>query len=457
MTAPKDRTLLLLGASGDLAKRYLLPGLGALVATGEVAGISLIGAGTQTWDDERWRTTVARAFASTGARGGDVDAVIRGARYLPADVTADADLRRLLDAVRGELILYFALPPAVTRRCCEVLATIGLPPGTRMVMEKPFGTDAASARALNQLLASMVPEERIFRVDHFLAMHTVLDLFGLRFANRIVEPLLTNEHVARVDIFSDESLGLEDRAVYYDKAGALVDVTQNHLLQVLALFAMDAPAELEGCEVRERKATLLRATHVWDDDPVTWSRRGRYTAGTIDGRSLPSYVDERGVDPARNTETFAEIVLAVDTPRWKGVPFYLRNGKALRALNRSLVVTFRDPPRMPGGLTGERRPNRLVVGLEPSGLALDLTINGPGDARSLDPVTLRAEVAPSTIPEYGEVLRSVLAGDPTLFVGGDMAVESWRIVEPVLTAWKANQVPLQDYEAGGEGPASRCS
>ncbi len=447
-----ERTLLIMGASGDLTKRWLLPGLGPLLATGTVHGLSLIGSDMEAWDDGRWRATIAESFTTAGARGPAVDAAVRGARYVQADVTKEPDVRRLLAARRGELILYFALPPEITRRCCELLAALTVPEGTRMVMEKPFGTSAASAKALNDLLARIVPEERVYRVDHYLGMHAVLNILGLRFANRMIEPVLTSEHVQRVDIVSEEPLGLEGRASYYDRAGALVDVTQSHLLQVLALIAMDAPTHLDARDLRDRKAQVLRATRVWNDDPVTWSRRGRYTAGEIDGRRFPSYVDEEGVDPDRNTETFAEVVLEVDTWRWAGVPFHVRTGKALRALRKAVVITFKDPGWLPAGLSGYSRPNRLIIGIGPPALQIDLNVNGPGDRRVIDPVTLDTALAPGDLPPYGEILKEVLEGDPSLSVRADLAFESWRIVEPVLEAWRNDRVPLQDYPAGGDGP-----
>ena len=178
-------------------------------------------------------------------------------------------------------------------------------------MEKPFGTSVATAEALNRLVTRLVPENQIYRVDHYLGMHGVQNIIGLRFANRLIEPLLGSTHVQRIEIISEEPLGVEGRAGYYDRAGALVDVAQSHLLQVLALVAMEPPARLDARDLRDGKAQVLRATHVWNDDPVKWSRRARYTAGAVDGRQLPSYVEEDGVDPARCTETFAEIVLEV--------------------------------------------------------------------------------------------------------------------------------------------------
>lgn len=452
---PTEQTLLILGASGDLAARLLLPGLGRLLATGRGQALSLLGSGMDDWDDHRWRARVADSFAAAHAGGPQVEAVAKDTRYLRADVTDEADLRRLLGACRGRPLIYFALPPPVTVRACHVLTRIGLPAGTRLVLEKPFGTDAASARALNDLLTRLVPEDQVYRVDHFLGMSTVLNVVGARFANRILEPLLGSEHVASVAIVFDESLGLEGRAGYYDGAGALVDMIQSHLLQVLSLVAMAAPPTLHERDLRDCKAQVLRATRVWHDDPVRYSRRAQYTAGEVDGRRLPSYMDEEGVRSDSRTETFAEVVLAVDTWRWAGVPFRVRSGKALSPPCKEIGVTFKPPPRIPTGLTGCDRPDRLRFGLGfgPDRLCLDLAINGPGDPRRLDPVTLEADFGPGELPEYGEVLKGVLDGDPTLSVRGDTAVDCWQIVEPVLAAWRADEVPLLTYPAGSGGPA----
>jgi glucose-6-phosphate 1-dehydrogenase len=446
------QTLLILGASGDLTARLLLPGLGGLLSTGLPKGLLLIGSGQDDWDDGRWRARVAESFAAAGAAGPEVDAVVARTRYIPADVTQGGDQKRLLAACEGPPAIYFALPPAVTAKACRVLAGIGVPEGTRLVMEKPFGTDADSAEALNTLLTQLVPEEQIHRVDHFIGMSTVLNTLGVRFANRMLEPVLSAEHVESVDIVFDETLGLEGRAGYYDGAGALIDMLQSHLLQVLAFVAMEAPSTLQARDVRDCKAQALGATHLWDDDPVASSRRARYTAGEIDGRQLPAYVDEQGIDPSRNTETLAEIVLAVDNWRWAGVPFRVRSGKAIGAPRQEISITFKQPPWVPTGLTGYDRPDRLRLGLGAHRLALDVNINGEGDPFTLEGVTLEGNFGPAALLEYGEVLKGVLEGTPPLSVRGDTSVQSWRIVEPVLKAWRDGAVPLQEYAAGSSGP-----
>jgi glucose-6-phosphate 1-dehydrogenase len=448
------QTLLILGASGDLTSRLLLPGLGGLLTRVRIGSLVLVGSSRDDWDDQRWRQLVADAFAAGNASGVQAEAVVAGARYLRADVTLEGDLRRLLDVCHGCVVIFFALPPLVTVKACQALTRIELPEGTRLVMEKPFGTDAASAEALNDLLARLVPEDQVYRVDHYLGMSTVLNIVGLRFANRMFEPVLNARHVQCVDIVFDETLGLEGRAGYYDGAGALIDMIQSHSLQVLALLAMEAPSTLESRDFRDCKAQVLRATRVWGD-PAKCSRRARYTAGQVNGRWLPSYVDEDGVDPARNTETFAEVVLAVDTWRWAGVPFRLRAGKVLSTLRKEAVITFKQPPWVPTGLIGYDRPDRLRIGFDPDRLGLDMNINGPGDPLVVDPITMEADFGPGDLSAYGEVLKGVFEGDPTLSVRGDTAVECWRIIEPVLAAWRDKKVPLQEYPAGSAGPDDR--
>lgn len=232
---------------------------------------------------------------------------------------------------------------------------------------------------------------------------------------------------------------------------------------MLSLLAMEAPSTLEARDLRDCKAQVLRATRVWDDEPAAYSRRARYTAGEIGGRQIRSYVDEEGIDPARKTETFAEVVLAVDTWRWAGVPFRVRAGKALSTLRKEAVITFKQPPWVPTGLTGYEQPDRVRVGFDPDLFRLDLNVNGPGDPTVIETVTLEASFGGGGLPPYGQVLKGVFDGDPTLSVRGDTAVECWRIIEPVLKAWRDDEVPLYEYPAGSpplgdwgaSGPLSR--
>ncbi|MFL6046060.1 MAG: glucose-6-phosphate dehydrogenase [Propionibacteriaceae bacterium] len=449
-TAPPP-TLVVLGAGGDLAGRLLLPGLAGLVNRRKLS-VSLIGSDRVDWDDDRWRDRVQRAFASEVEASPEVDAVARTTRYVRADVTDPKDLDHVLRSCSAPVIFYFALPPAVTEHACRALTALTVPPNTRLVMEKPFGRDAASADKLNQVLTRLVPEDQIFRVDHYLGMSTVLNILGLRYTNLMLESVLDSTHVASIDIILDESLALEGRAGYYDNAGALVDMLQSHALHVLSFLAMEPPSTIGPRDVRDGAAAVLRATRVWGNDPVGSSRRARYTAGRVGERTLPSYVDEEGVDPARATETLAEVMVEVNNWRWAGVPFKLRAGKALRKLDKRVMITFQEPNWVPEGLLGYERPDRIHIGLDPEVLRFDFNINGIADPRTVERVGMEVNLGPGDLPAYGQVLAGVLAGDPTLSVRGDQAVETWRIVEPVLQAWRGDAVPMEEYQAGSNGP-----
>lgn len=451
MTASRIETLVILGAGGDLTSRLLLPGLATLLGSSRGSDIRLIGVDRDPMSDAAWKRLVGRAFSGVGAPL--ADRVRESSVYLRADVT-DADaLGRVLEAATGRVALFFALPPAVTQLACRTLATMKLPDGIVLALEKPFGSDLASARALNRLLQHLVPEEQVFRVDHFLGKSTVINLLGLRFANRIFEPLLSAQNVARVEVNIEEDLGLEGRAGYYDRAGALVDMIQSHLLLVLALATMEPPATVGSEDLRGAMAQALRATRPWKKDG-TESRRARYTAGTVGRRKLPAYTSEDGVDRARGTETLAEMTVAIDNWRWAGVPFVLRSGKAIADPRQEIVFTFRDVPHLPTGFHGPGRQARLRIGIRPATMSLDLVTNGRDDPFDLEWDTLDAEFGPSELTAYGEVIAELLDGDPTLSVRGDIAEECWRIVGPVLAAWRADRVPLDSYAAGTRGPRS---
>ena len=334
MTRPKEPTtgppptLVVLGAGGDLTARLLLPGLAGLVNRRRVS-VSLIGS-----DRGPTGTTIDGGTGSSEAFASEVEASPEAAAPRPyhplraGGCNRPKDLDRLLRSCSsGPVILYFALPPAVTEHACRALTGLTVPPDTRLVMEKPFGSDTASADKLNQVLTRLVPEDQIFRVDHYLGMSTVLNIFGLRFTNRVLESILDSTHVASVDILLDERLALEGRAGYYDHAGALVDMLQSHASR-LVLSDDGAAEHHRPRDVRDGAAAVLRATRVWGNDPVGSSRRARYTAERVGDRMLPSYVDEEGVDPARRHrdpcggggggEQLAVGRRAVQIARWEG-------------------------------------------------------------------------------------------------------------------------------------------
>ncbi len=449
-----DTTLCILGASGDLTSRLLLPALAELLTEDPHRRVRLIGAGMDDWDDEKWRATVAAAFASVKGTGPTVDSVRDTTTYRRTDITDSDDFAALLAECTGRVALYFAVPPAIAAKGCRALEGVDLPEGLVLALEKPFGSDEASARELNDQLTRLVPEPQVYRIDHFLGRSTVLNILGLRFANRVFEPVWSNEHIDSVTIRYDETLGLESRAGYYDHAGAMIDMIQSHLLQVLAIVAIDPPATLDAIDFRDAKAAALRATKVWGDDAVANSHRARYAAGSVGERQLPSYADEEGVDPARETETLAEVTFEVATSRWAGVPFTLRSGKALGEKVSEIVMRFKSVSHLPTGFEGSTGPAVLRLSLGPDRMSLELNLNGPGDPFHLDRATLEAEFGEGERRAYSEVIEGILDGDPTLSVRGDTAEECWRIVQPVVDAWRSGSVPLDEYPAGSEGPAT---
>ena len=453
MATPPETTLLILGAGGDLTHRLLLPGLASLLAVEPDRRVRVVGADRVDLTAAQWRARVRDSFSAAKPAAKVTGAIAKHTAYLKTDLLDEAALRDLVDRCGdGPLVIFFALPPQVTMQVCKLLQHVDLPEVTRLALEKPFGTDHASAIAFNALLHKVVAEENIFRIDHFLGVATVFNLVGLRFANRMLAPIWSAEHIERVEIVYDEDLALEGRAGYYDGAGALKDMLQSHLLQMLALFAMESIATLDPRELQDQKAQVLRATKVWGGSPKRSSRRARYTAGTLGARKVPDYAKEEGVDPGRGTETLAQVTLEVANSRWSGVPFVLRSGKALGAPRKQVVAHFRDVGHLPTGFVGGSDGDQLVIDVKPGAVSLTLTMNAEGDPLDLEQKTLTAALAAPRMQPYGEVLAQILDGSQLLTVRGDAAEECWRVMAPVIKAWADDKVPLETYAAGSTGP-----
>lgn len=446
-------TLVVTGASGDLFERLLLPGLAGLLTVRPEHRIRLVGTGRSERSDEEWREQVGAAFDEESRTREAESFLLENTEWVQADPSEADQLREVLGRAEGRLVLYLALPPAVSIKVYQALRELDLPEDFKIVAEKPFGTDAESAAQLNEELHTLVGEEDIHRVDHFLAMPSTLDLLGMRLANRLFAQVWSGVHVESVDIVYDETLGLEGRAGFYDGTGALVDMVQSHLLQVLAMVAMEPPAKVDERDLRDQMAHALRATTVWDGDPVASSRRGRYTAGSVEGRELPSYVEEEDVDPSLETETYAEMTCRVDTERWAGVPFRLRSGKALAENRNEVRLTLRPTAHRTPGLEGSGGPETLLIDLKTGDLTLQLATNGTGEPFRLARRTLTGDVGETRMKPYGEVLNAAFDDDARLSVRGDVAVRCWEIIAPVREAWAAGEVPLQDYPAGSDGPS----
>ena len=379
------------------------------------------------------------------------DAVVRMLSFQTADVTRPEEVSQLIGGDHPDTLVYLALPPVLIQSVLPALAAAKLRGPDAVAIEKPFGTDLASARHLNEILRIQLPEPTIFRIDHFLSNELVRRVVTLRFLNRVFEPVWNAAHIERVNISWLESLTLEGRASYYDRAGALKDMVQNHLMEAMALVLMEQPARIDADSFRGVRVEALRAVATPTAKRMPSATvRARYAAGTIGARKVPSYVDEPGVDPSRNTETYASLTVDVDNPRWAGVPFTLRSGKALAADSAEIAIHFRPLPRYLLDQWPGVEPNVLRVGLTEPYVRLSTTLNGP--ERTAETQQLEAHSTPPRFTAYTHLILEMLNGDPMLFIRGDEAEEAWRIIDPVMNAWSAREVPMQEYPAGQAPP-----
>jgi glucose-6-phosphate 1-dehydrogenase len=445
--------MVILGASGDLTSRLLMPALAQLAEADLLpSGFTIVGSANTEWSTDDFRQHIAAALKKhSPVAAGTRDAVVRMLGFQASDVTRPEELSALIGEDRPNTLVYLALPPVLFEPVLRTLAAARLQASDAVAIEKPFGTDLASAQQLNELIRIQLPEPTIFRIDHFLSDDLVRRVVTLRFLNRVFEPVWNSVHVERVDVSWLESLTLEGRAGYYDTAGAMKDMLQNHLMEAMALVLMEQPARLDANSFRDVRVEALRAVATPPAERMrTDSVRARYTAGVIGSRQVPSYVDEPGVDPRRGTETYASLTLEVDNPRWAGVPFTLRSGKALAADSAEISIHFRPLPsylldKWPGV-----EPNVLRLGLTEPYVSLATTLNGPD--RTAESRELEARSSEPRFTAYANLILEMLKSDPRLFIRGDEAEESWRIIDPVMTAWAAGDVPMQEYAAGGTPP-----
>ena len=452
--------IVIFGATGDLAVRYLIPALARLYEAGKLPdGMGITAVDRKDWGNgengfRRLALDNLRRHAGSVSASARAKMVTEVMEYRRADVTDAQSVVSALDPLTGPILAYLALPPAVFAPTLEALKRANLPEGSRVAIEKPFGVDLESARELNRLLHGFLPEQSIFRVDHFLAWQPFPSIMGLRFANGVFEPLWDRNHIERVEILWEETLTLEGRAGYFDHAGALKDLIQNHLLQLLCLTAMEAPSAPHRGDLRDRKVDLLRSVRrLSPEEAQRRTVRARYGTGRIGDRDVPAYADEEGVDPSRGTETFAEVTLSIDNPRWSGVPFVLRAGKALGRFKGEIAVHFKPVSHPAFQGMGDPKPNVLRVRLQPDRVTLNLNVNGPHDPFGLEQVELNADFAPQDFfAAYERLFLDLLEGNTTLFVRADEAEEAWRVADPILGAWRQGLVPLLEYPAGSDGP-----
>jgi glucose-6-phosphate 1-dehydrogenase len=478
-SADEPFVLIIFGASGDLTRRKLIPALWSLYASRTLPEpFAIIATGRTEMSGEEFRTRVRASvteFARIQPPSDKVwDRFASALTYVSGDPTED-DLYRRLEATLGDIerqrggranrLFYCATPPSLYHDIIQHLGGAGLAREqggwTRIIVEKPFGRDAESARALNRLLAAAFREEQIYRIDHYLGKETVQNILVFRFANGILEPLWNRTHVAHVQLTVAETLGVETRGAYYEEAGALRDMAQNHLLQLLCLIAMEPPVTFDAGPVRDEKNKVLHAIRPIDPARVDEvAVRGQYGPGFVNGRPVPGYRQEKGVVPASATETYVALKLLVDNWRWAGVPFYLRTGKRLPSRVSEIAITFHRTPHMifrrdPAGVA----PNVLVIRIQPDeGIALTVTAKTPGPEMKLSPVTLDfhyGEVFGGQPPEaYERLLLDAIHGDATLYARGDWVEQAWDILTPVMAGWAASPPPpFPNYDAGTWGPA----
>jgi glucose-6-phosphate 1-dehydrogenase len=454
-------TLVIFGALGDLTRRLLTPSLLNLTQEKLIGDdFRVIGVGHREGDDELMRQELEGALDLSDE---DHAAAWAGLRdrlsYLTGDFNDAGMYERLRERVTGNAAFYLATAPSFFGAIAENLATSGLLEETdgfrRIAIEKPFGHDLDSARALNACLLERMPESQIYRVDHFLGKETVQNIMVVRFANAMFEAVWNCAHIDHVEISVAEAIGVGTRGAFYDATGALRDMVPNHLFQLLALVTMEPPNRFDAESIRDEKARVLAAVQpITPEDAV----RGRYTAGQAGGKDLPDYVREANVAPDSHTETFAALALRIDNWRWSGVPFYLRTGKGLSARDSEIVIHFRAAPAAPfARVQGERPANRLLFQLQPhEGVRLAVVGKEPGTSLATTPITLdfcyadRFKIGKRT--GYETILYDLLTGDQTLFQRADMIEAGWAAIQPVLDAWAEGHP--EDYPAGSTGPAS---
>jgi glucose-6-phosphate 1-dehydrogenase len=464
--------ILLFGATGDLARRMLLPSLYGLHADGLLpADLVIIGTARSQLDDAGFRALAGDAVLALGDAGPPREALpgfLERLRYVALDATDAESYRNLAAAVPpGPVNIFLSTAPSLFAPTIAGLAAVGLAaPNVRLALEKPLGHDLASSRAINDAVASAFSEGQIYRIDHYLGKETVQNLIALRFANTLFEPLWRSESIEHVQITVAETVGLEGRADYYEGAGALRDMLQNHMLQLLALVAMEPPARFTATMVRDEKVKVLASLRpIEARDVSSLTVRGQYVEGAVGGAPVPAYSSELG--RPSDVETFVALKAHVDNWRWKGVPFWLRTGKRLTRRKSEIVIAFRPVPH---SIFGEdvkgMRPNQLVIGLQPEeNIRLSLVAKVPGlDDRGLRLKTVSLDIGDKAAfaesrrrIAYERLLLDLIEGRPTLFVRRDEVEAQWAYVDQIRRGWAEAALPPTPYTAGSWGPADAYS
>ncbi len=477
-TVAPPTAMVVFGASGDLVHRKLLPSLAQIQQRGLLSEhFCLLGCGRTTYTDEQFRQLVRKAFKDQPAIDtSDIEtAFLEKLYYLDGDYNDPAFYNRIKEklnqirdkhGVKGCNAFYLAVPPLLYGSITEQLGTAGLSQKdnphcgrcARLVIEKPFGRDLQSAKELNHTLEKWFDESQIYRIDHYLGKETVQNIMILRFANAIFEPVWNRNHIDNIQVTIAETLGVEHRANYYDHSGALRDMFQNHLLEMMALVAMEPPTSFDADRIRDEKVKFLRSIRPIElNDWNSCFIRARYGPGKIHNQEVPGYLSEKEVSPESTTETFVAARLMVDNWRWRGVPFYLRTGKRLARKTTEIAVSFRQVPHSLFSSVGldDMPPNILILKIQPEeGISLRFQAKRPGSKICMGTLNMNfsyGDVFGVEMPEsYQRLLLDCMVGDQTLFTRFDGVEAAWQLLTPVLESWQNNKSPLFEYPAGSD-------
>lgn len=473
--------IVIFGASGDLSRRKLLPSLYRLFYERRISqSFAVIGSSRTAMSDaqfrERMKESVSKFLEDAPFDEEVWKAFEQSLFYVPGDLTNPSsydDLKKKLDEVEkshqtaGNVLFYLSTQPSHYADAIKELGAHQMAKGNgwrRVIIEKPFGHDLESALKLNEEIHTVFDESAIYRIDHYLGKETVQNILAFRFGNGIFEPLWNRRYVSHVQITAAESIGVEGRGGYYQEAGALRDMIQNHLSQVMATVAMEPPTVFDAENVRDERAKLLRAVRVMKaEDVPKYAVAGQYGPAKVGGQDLPGFREEPSVDPDSQTDTYAAVTFFIDNWRWAGVPFYIRTGKRMPKRVTDIAIQFHAPPlglfsqETKGGLLREARPNLLVLRIQPEeGISLRFLSKSPGSGMRVRPVSMDFNYGSSfgerTPTAYETLLVDAMAGDPTLYTRQDMVEASWRIVQPVLEVWGKTKFDFPNYASGSWGP-----